>query len=307
MRTLSNYPQMNYIGNSSTDPALIFPSATFSQQSHQKWSSNHFSALAELHKHHPPTHWLTIKFNQQETTDQIRLFLKTLSKSIENHNRRSQEQVQTFGVAELGSDETVHFHVLVRSPEKNPQKFFQQAADKFNKKHGTIISVPYCAVPDDHGNITAYSLKLNHESVRLFLPGSLTRCVGGTVRSMHQSKWFCRQGRPAKKLTNAEIMLYRLCEITGDAHPDYLMQRVTCKQLLGWELYAEQVGHRRDILDGMLMSLIANQHRSKDDDPFKAEDFMPYYKGPELDQDEILAQRMAAIEERRKRKEKKTP
>ena len=76
------------------------------------------------------------------------------------------------------------------------------------------------------------------------------------------------------------MRLHRLCEITGDPHPDYLMPKLTAKQLNDWQQYEKQCGYRDDILWGMLMALIANVNRSKDADVLQAEDFMPYYDKP---------------------------
>lgn len=51
------------------------------------------------------------------------------------------------------------------------------------------------------------------------------------------------------------------------------------------------------------MSVIYNQHAGRDDEKAKPEDFMPYYIGKELDQDEILAKRTEAILAKKKKEQ----
>lgn len=53
----------------------------------------------------------------------------------------------------------------------------------------------------------------------------------------------------------------------------------------------------------MICSILWNANRSKDDEAKPPEDFMPYYEGPEIDQDEILEKRTAAIMARKQKRQ----
>ncbi len=140
------------------------------------WAANNFAALKTYHEQTPPTHWLTLMFNKHETTDQIRHFHATINQNLRNYNNRHQDKNLAFwAVAEPCEDETVHYHIFARAEGIDPQNWFTRQAEKYNQNYGTEITIPYQETPQNHLATLAYSLKLNHEWVRLFKSNSLPR------------------------------------------------------------------------------------------------------------------------------------
>ena len=144
------------------------PSPTFNKKSHDRWGARHVRALDKLHEYLPPTYWATIKFNRPEQIATIKAFTKSLTRAVGYHNRTRPDHLALFGVLEIEGDASVHLHVLVRSGDTNPLAFLAKAADKFNKKYGTTITVPYCQRPDDAIDVTHYLFKLGSKDKLLF-------------------------------------------------------------------------------------------------------------------------------------------
>lgn len=76
-------------------------------------------------------------------------------------------------------------------------------------------------------------------------------------------------------------MQFRLCEMVGCPHPDYLPP-LTLPQLLDWQTYSLKHGHRSDIQLGLIACLIAAQYGK-----VKLEDFLPYQELDPPTDDEI--------------------
>ena len=89
-----------------------------------------------------------------------------------------------------------------------------------------------------------------------------------------------------------------MCEVTGHAHPDYLLPFLSAEQLLDWSRYEKQYGFRDDIHWGLLCCLIANQWIKKGDPPHRPEEFMPYYSPEPIDA-ATLRDRLRGIHKRK--------
>lgn len=144
------------------------PSPTFNRKAHDRWGARHARALDKLHEYAPPTHWATIKFNRHETVATIKTFTASLTRAVSYHNRTQPGHVAMFGVHHIEPDATVHLHVLIRADGTDPQTFLTRATDKFNRKHETAISVPYCVAPDDVTSVTHYPFKFGSKNKLLF-------------------------------------------------------------------------------------------------------------------------------------------
>lgn len=70
------------------------------------------------------------------------------------------------------------------------------------------------------------------------------------------------------------MQLFRLCEITGLPHPDYLSPYLTATQITDWILYEQRAGSKLDIQLGLLTWVIA---RSAGDEDSRIEDYMPFF------------------------------
>lgn len=78
-------------------------------------------------------------------------------------------------------------------------------------------------------------------------------------------------------------MLFRLCEIVGFPHPDYLAPYLSSSQLLDWQTYSTQYGFRQDIQWGLLTQVTASAWGGK----VGLDEVMPYQEDRETDQDEV--------------------
>lgn len=176
---------MSYIsinGNPFTkiETGNIFPSPTFSYQSHHKWASKLVNALDEIHKIAPPTHWATIKANEYLQTKDIRLFLNRFSKAIEYRNTKMRGCFAVFAVPEIDDYGVVHFHALIRS-QIEPLPFISAIINKHNIKNSRKFSIDYIEKPESVDAVTKYITKLGRSNINLFSSGSLSRysyCAG---------------------------------------------------------------------------------------------------------------------------------
>lgn len=82
----------------------------------------------------------------------------------------------------------------------------------------------------------------------------------------------------------------------GYPHPDYLLPRLTGRQLADWQRYAAQFGigpERADIYHAMLLSMFHNVHRESSWDSKPASDFLVWDRPDpfeeELSQEDFVA------------------
>ena len=98
---------------------------------------------------------------------------------------------------------------------------------------------------------------------------------------------------------------FRLCLALGVIHPDYLLEKLSCRQLREWEIYNvhEPIGYMHSAVIG---SVLANCNRGKDSDHvFKPEDFIHYYfpkKEKKQSMNQMKETMMKITEERRGKK-----
>lgn len=67
----------------------------------------------------------------------------------------------------------------------------------------------------------------------------------------------------------------------GELHPDYLLEKLTARQLAEWEIYhsVEPFGEQQQFLQaGIVASTIANVNRGKNKSVFKPSEFMPVWE-----------------------------
>lgn len=86
------------------------------------------------------------------------------------------------------------------------------------------------------------------------------------------------------------MILFRLCELTGLPHPDYLAPFLTSSQLMDWQTYERQYGYRADLQLGLLLAAVRAQWASE---PVKAADCFPYQDTEELEQEQLLQDMLA--------------
>lgn len=144
------------------------PSPTFNRKAHDRWGARHVRALDKLHEYAPPTHWATIKFNRLEPILTIKALTKSLTRAVGYHNRTRPVHLAMFGVHHIEADAAVHLHVLIRAGGSEPLPFLSRVIEKFNRKHGTTATVPYCEPPDDVIAVTHYAFKLGSKHKLLF-------------------------------------------------------------------------------------------------------------------------------------------
>ena len=159
-------------------------SFTYSFESRDIWGSKHLRSLRQLHQYLPPTHWATLKFNNLETVATIKQFLQCLTKAVAYFNTKSGQHIAIFGNPHMIHDGTVHYHLLIRTSPVgempfpgegdtlylDPAPFLRGQIDKFNRKNGTIISLPYCETPNSAEATTKYGLQLGNHEAKLFEP-----------------------------------------------------------------------------------------------------------------------------------------
>ena len=144
------------------------PSPTFNRKAHDRWGARHVRALDKLHEYAPPTHWATIKFNRPEPISTIKALTGSLTRAAGYYNRTRSVHLAMFGVHHIEADTAVHLHVLVRSGATDPLPFLRRVIEKFNRKHGTTVTVPYCEPPDVVIAVTHYLFKLGSKDKLLF-------------------------------------------------------------------------------------------------------------------------------------------
>lgn len=144
------------------------PSPTFSRKAHDRWGARHVRALDKLHEYAPPSHWATVKFNRPEPTSTIKAFTRSLARAVGYHNRTRDAHLAMFGVHHIEADAAVHLHVLIRAGGTEALSFLVRVAEKFNRKHGTTVSVPYCEPPHDVIDVTHYLFKFGSKTKLLF-------------------------------------------------------------------------------------------------------------------------------------------
>lgn len=141
------------------------PSPTFSDKSHDRWAAKHIRALEQTHEILPPTHFATLKFNRCETVGTIKALQKSLTRAVKYFNDKGNGHIAIFGVLEGERDCSVHLHLLIRSTLDDPATIIRKIIAAFNKKHGTIATLPYCEPPNDVGHVTRYPFKLGQDKL----------------------------------------------------------------------------------------------------------------------------------------------
>lgn len=141
------------------------PSPTFSDKSHDRWAAKHIRALEQTHEILPPTHFATLKFNRCETVATIKALQQSLTRAIGYFNRKGNAHIAIFGVVEGERDCSVHLHLLIRTTLDDPAPLIRKKLAAFNKKQGTIATLPYCEPPNDVGFVTRYPFKLGQDKL----------------------------------------------------------------------------------------------------------------------------------------------
>lgn len=141
------------------------PSPTFSDKSHDRWAARHIRALEHTHEILPPTHFATLKFNRCETVATIKALQQSLTRAIGYFNRKGNDHIAIFGVLEGEWDCSVHLHLLIRTTLDDPAPLIRKKLAAFNKKSGTIATLPYCEPPNDVGFVTRYPFKLGQDKL----------------------------------------------------------------------------------------------------------------------------------------------
>jgi len=139
------------------------------------WASRNCRALTAIHEILPPTHWATIKLNQHLSTETIGNFQSTISKAIEYRNKKDGQHIAIYAIHEINEESIVHYHVLIRASNIDPDQFLNSVISKFNRKNGTNITMKYIEPPKSTDAVSVYSLKLGIHNKPLFSPGSLNR------------------------------------------------------------------------------------------------------------------------------------
>ena len=167
------YPSVNYHPAEFDDRAK--PSPTWSHKAHDKWASRQMRALTAIHQIVEPTHWATVKLNQPLPLDTIRKFQSVVSKAVEYQNKKADQHIALYAVPEIDDGYCVHYHVLIRALNIDPDKFLNGVISKFNRKNGTKINMQYIKPPESTDAVSLYSLTLGRHDTLLFSPGSLNR------------------------------------------------------------------------------------------------------------------------------------
>lgn len=89
------------------------------------------------------------------------------------------------------------------------------------------------------------------------------------------------RGGTGKKLAAqpARKFAFRLCLELGEVHPDYLLPRLTSRQLSEWMAYFDLRPFGQDYTDQQIAQvacILANANRKPYSEPHKLEDFLPH-------------------------------
>lgn len=169
-------------------------SATYNHVSHDRWGRKYISRLKRLHRTHPPTHWGCWKFNRIEETETIKAFLAYLTRSVKYENDKQQNAIAILAIPHFEKSGTLHYHFLVRSKLGNLEDWLKTRIAKFNKKHNTVISLPYLEVPRDVERVSKYAFKVGDRSKLIPQSNQGFRSV------YHAGKYF----RPQDELEEAQ-------------------------------------------------------------------------------------------------------
>jgi hypothetical protein len=167
------YPSVNY--HPAKSDTHCRPSPTWSHKAHDKWASRQCRALTAIHEILKPTHWATIKLNQYFGTDTVRRFQGVVSKAIEYRNKQEGQHIAIYAAHEINEGGIIHYHVLIRASNIDPDKFLNGVISKFNRKNGTVINMKFIEPPESSDAVTLYTFKLGKHDTLLFSPGSLSR------------------------------------------------------------------------------------------------------------------------------------
>lgn len=194
------YPGVNY--NPVYYDSSCRISATWSHPARRKWASRQILALNALHEFVSPTHWATIKLNEPLTLGEIRTFNATVAKAIEYQNRHKGDRVDVsheleittngrhiaiYAVPEIDEAWCIHYHVLIRASNIDPNDFLNGVINKYNRKHGKKVTMEWIKSPNTTLGVSVYSLKPSGRKkskkgdsdcfMLLFSPGSLSRYI----------------------------------------------------------------------------------------------------------------------------------
>jgi hypothetical protein len=167
----------------------VWPSPTFSHDSHKLWASRHVMILNELHSDFPPTHFVTIKFQRPESIETLRLFSAKVTDAVWHFNKTKDRYIAGRWVLEIEKNNACHLHILVRAgiyPDAteyftsvhNPFDWLQKTTSKINAKLGTIAVVQYSQPIVTIEGASKYVYKLGRDDILLFTRGLRVRQTG---------------------------------------------------------------------------------------------------------------------------------
>jgi len=169
-----------------TKPIQVLPSPTYSVESHDLWAAAEAWALSQVNEISPPNACGTLVFPNCAKSI-ISKFTCSLSRSVRYRNSKVIKGTQNectwgelghmamYGVFEIREEDAlIHMHFLARCYDHEHLEGF---IDRFNKKHGTSIDVPFIEAPKDVESISVYPFKFGREFKVLFQPLTLARYV----------------------------------------------------------------------------------------------------------------------------------
>jgi|APSaa5957512535_1039671.scaffolds.fasta_scaffold05366_4 hypothetical protein len=104
---------------------------------------------------------------------------------------------------------------------------------------------------------------------------------------------------------------FTLAKELGYSHPDYLLENLSCKQLIEWQIFYNHKPFGDDLgfyQVGIIASTIANVNLRKGKKPLQPKDFIPEFgKKPEEAWERVMRQltSMASIKVKKKKGKKK--
>lgn len=81
-----------------------------------------------------------------------------------------------------------------------------------------------------------------------------------------------------------------MCLALGELHPDYLLEKLTSRQIVEWQAWFLEHPFGDDLRDYMtaqLTSIVCNLVASKESHRTRPTDFMPYYRKAEMNPDQM--------------------
>ena len=127
--------------------------------------SKTYSGLGANPRNLATTHFATLKFNRCETVGTINALKSSLTRAVNYFNGKGNGHIAIFGVLEGERDCSVHLHLLIRTTLDDPAPFIRKKLAAYNKKYGTIATLPYCEPPNDVGHVTRYPFKLGQDKL----------------------------------------------------------------------------------------------------------------------------------------------